>query len=65
MGVPNVTPGIVIAPRVGSAWVTIRERGCTIRVLARNHLNLRAPPSSRVTVARDEGGGYVIVGRER
>lgn len=54
--------GIVIAPRPGSAWVAVGTR----HVLARNALNVRAPPASRVIVARDPHRlTWVIVGRER
>lgn len=54
--------GTVIAPRPGSAWVGVAGR--TVR--ARNALNVRTPPGSRVVVARDPTlKSWVIVGRER
>lgn len=59
----EASPGTVIAPRRGGAWVKLRDS--TRTVFAQNTLNLRTPPYSVVLVAQEEKGRYYIVGRER
>lgn len=54
--------GVVLAPRPGAAEVQIGSR----IVLARNALNVRTPPGSRVIVAQDPTTRtWAIIGRER
>lgn len=54
--------GVVIAPRPGSAWVESNGQ----QVLARNALNVRAPPGSRVLITQDPTlQTWSIIGRDR
>lgn len=54
--------GTVRAPRAGGAWISLRGQ----EVYARNALNARTPPGSRVVIAQDpKRKTWAIVGRER